>query len=233
MTRRSIVFAAVLAVMGLASPATQAGIVVATDSGSIGGFTMTNTGISAGTATMLITGVPNTSEQLNTVNGVSIAPEPVTFSGPITLLVTAVGPQTYSLALSPPTYDKSIGAASSGQAVLAYSLSTGVAPAALPNFFNMSGIVTALLANANPTYDFSLFANGKGTINATLTATTFGGGVSSFAGLFSTVGGTATGSGSFSQLAFVPEPSSLALLGIGVSGLLAFRRIFRKRPKVR
>jgi hypothetical protein len=60
MNRRSVLVAAVFAVMSLASSVVQAGtIVVTTDSGSIGGFHMTNTGISGGTATMLITGEPN------------------------------------------------------------------------------------------------------------------------------------------------------------------------------
>ena len=37
---------------------------------------------------------------------------------------------------------------------------------------------------------------------------------------------------SFSVEAAVPEPSSVALLGIGVTGLLAFRRFFKRRPVV-
>jgi hypothetical protein len=55
--------------------------------------------------------------------------------------------------------------------------------------------------------------------------------VSSFDGLFSKVGATATGNGAFSQQS-IPEPASMALLGIGVSGLVAFRRFFRKRATV-
>jgi hypothetical protein len=232
MKRRAVLFAAALAVMSLAGSAAQAGIVVDTASGSIGGFSMVNLGISAGTATILVSGEPNAQSQINTVNGVSVAPELTTVNGPVTLFVTQTGPETYSLALSPPTYTETVGATPGSQAMMAFNMSSGVAPSALPNFFNMSGGITALLANANPTYDFSNFANGLGTINITLTATSFSPGISSFAGFFSTVGASLTGDGSFSQASVIPEPSSMALLGIGMSSLLAFRRIFRKRPKV-
>jgi hypothetical protein len=66
-------------------------------------------------------------------------------------------------------------------------------------------------------------------MNDTFTATEFGGGATSFASLFTTAGATATGNGAFSQVASVPEPASFALLGIGMTGFLMFRRIVRKR----
>jgi hypothetical protein len=220
--------------MTLTSSAAQAGEVVVTDSGSIGSFDMTNMGISGGTATILITRQPNPQSQINAVNGVSVAPDPPTVNGPVTLLVKETGELIYSLVLVPSTYTTTVGATPGSQAEMAFNVSKGATTALVPDVFNMPGTITALLANADPTYDFSKFANGLGSINITLTATTFtGGGHSSFSGLLSTVGATATGNGSFSSLASlgsaVDEPTSIALLGIGVGGFLDFRRIVRKR----
>jgi hypothetical protein len=230
MKRRSVLFAAACAVMTLASSAAQAGTVVFSDSGSLGGFTMTNEGISGTTATILISKLPNAQSFINNVNGVVVPQEPVSVNGPVTLLVTPTGGEEYSLALSPPEYTKSVGGTAGSQAQLMFNQTLGVAPTKLPSFFNSSGTVTSLVSNNNPTYDFSPFADGLGSINLTFTATTFTGGVHSFADLFSTKGATATGSGAFSQLAVViPEPASVALLGIGMSGLFALRRFF-KRP---
>jgi hypothetical protein len=226
MKRRTVWIAAVLALLSLAGSAAHGGTVVLSDSGTVGGFEMTNMGISGGTATIVISRVPNADSFMNTVNGVSVTPVPVTVNGPITLLVTQTAPEQYSLALSPPTYTKSVGDPGA-QAQMAFNVSSGVAPALLPNFFNTSGAITSLLANANPTYDFSNFGLPGATINITFTATTFGGGANSFASLFTNVGATAVGNGSFSQAA-VPEPASMALLGIGMSAFIAFRRI-RKR----
>ncbi len=176
MKRRSLMIAfAALAVMSLAGSVARAGILVKTDSGTVGGFTMTNMGISGGVATIEITGIPNGNSEMNTVNGVSVAAEPVTFGGPITLLVTPTGGGNYNLALSPSTYTKTIGTGAAS-AELTYNVSKGVAPGLLPSFFNATGNVTSVVTNANPTYDFSNFANGKGIFNATFTATAFSGG---------------------------------------------------------
>jgi PEP-CTERM motif len=201
-----------------APPPARAGTVVVTDSGNLGEFTFTNEGVSAGGTATILVSVPDVGSAMNTVNGATIPAEASAVAGPITLLVTPAGADAYDLALVPATYVDAIGAAAGARAELAFDLTHGATPAALPDFFNASGAVTALLANANPTYDFGGFAGGAGVINFTFTATSFGG-ASSFAGLFATAGATAVGNGSFSQA--VPEPSGPLLLGLGLAAAAA------------
>ena len=197
----------------------KAGTLVYNDSGNIGEFRATNTGIVDGTATIVFS-VPNLSSQMNTVNGSFIAPEAISVPGPITLLVTSTGVNTYSLGLDPPEYQKVIGDTPGAQAILNFNLQTGVTP--LANFFNASGIVTGLEANLNPNYDFSLFSAGTGTINFTFTATAFNG-ATDFASFFATSGAVAVGNGSFSQA--IPEPKSVILFGLGIMLLPLFKYI--------
>jgi PEP-CTERM motif len=228
MKLRSLVLAlAVAAALVSAGSAQAGGILVNTDSGTIGGVDITNAGISGGVTTLEITRVPNLFSFVNTVNGATLTPpEPVTVEGPITLLVTPTTPEHYSLALSPATYTKTVGSTVGSQAIMSFDMHTGVAPTVLPNFFNMSGNIVSLLANADPVLDFARFAAG-GTINFTFTGTTFAGGADSFASLITTPGSSVVANGSFSQ-ASVPEPASIAMMGIGLTGILAFKRLFRK-----
>jgi hypothetical protein len=46
--------------------------------------------------------------------------------------------------------------------------------------------------------------------------------------IWKTNGGDKTGSTTLSFTPVVPEPTSLALMGIGMSGLVAFRRLFKR-----
>jgi hypothetical protein len=218
---RALILAMMLLAALVPGPTQAASIIVATDSGNLGEFNFTNTGIISGTATIAVS-VPSLISTVNTVNGAIVPPEPVKVNTPLTLTVTPTGAGEYSLAL-PAGITKTVGPTVGQQAIMTFNLTRGDTPAALPNFFNASGPVLALLANANPLYDFAAFSNGLGKINFTFTATTFTG-VSSFASLFSTVGATATGNGSFSQAAAVPQPASLAMLGSGLALVLAWGR---------
>jgi len=223
-------FAVAVAIILVVADARAGTILVDSASGTLGAFTMTNMGVSMGEATILITGTPNINQALDTVNGVGIPADPVSFGGPVTLLVKPLGGGIFDLALSPPVYLATIGAPIL-DAQYAYNLTTGAAPIALPDFFNASGLIKALLMNANPLYDFSEFANGMGTFNATFTATAFTG-VSSFTGLFVTPGAVATGNASFSQEALTPEPKDIVIsaTGFGTILLVYWWKMRRKRP---
>lgn len=201
----------------LTLPAQAGSLLVNTFSGSIGGIEFDNIGINGQTATISITRQPNAQSFINNVNGTTVASDPVAVEGPLTLLVTSTAvPGAYNLALSPSTATEIIGGFKGAQAIMQFNQESGVAPLLLPAFFNMTGHVTSLTENNDPTYDFSNFSRGDGTINFAITATTFTD-ATSFATLFTTVGATAVGSGSFSQA--VLEPSSAFLLGIGLIGL--------------
>lgn len=195
---------------------------VETDSGNIGEFTFTNTGVSAGVATILVA-VPSITSQINTVNGALVSPEAVHVNTPLTFLATPTGGGFYSLALSPSDAVKTVGGTIGQQAIMPFSLSSGNTPTSLPDFFNASGLVTSVIANNNPLYDFSAFSNGKGSINLTFTATSFTG-ASDFSGFFSTNGATAVGNGSFSQAAAVPEPHFMVMAGFTLLGAFIWYR---------
>jgi hypothetical protein len=217
--------AAILAGMGSARAAS---ISVLTDSGNLGEFSFSNTGIISGTATIAVS-VPSLISTVNTVNGAIVPPEPVRVNTPFSFTVTPTGGGQYSLTL-PAGITKTVGATVGSQAILGINLTQGDTPAALPNFFNASGPVTSLLANLNPLYDFAAFSNGLGKVNFTFTATTFTA-TSSFAGLFSTVGATAIGNGSFSQsAAVVPEAASVVMLGLGL-GLVGVVAQYQSRHR--
>jgi hypothetical protein len=225
------ILATIVALSGLvlgALPAQAGSLVINTASGSIGGITMTNLGVNgSGTATIEIGQLPNTQSFLNNVNGITVAPDPVAVEGPITLLVTPSGAGVYSLALSPPTYEAVFGSTPGAQGIIAFNQTEGVSPLVLPTFFNMSGTITSVLSNLEPTYDFSKTVGGS--MNFAITGTTFTG-TSSFAGLFATPGAKVTASGSFS-LSAVPEPPAVVLMGMSSLALVVLVFLTRN-PRV-
>ena len=75
--------------------------------------------------------------------------------------------------------------------------------------------------SGSPTiYDFSGMSGG------TMTLTYNAGGVD-FASVIAH-GGSVTGTGGFTEITSVPEPSSMALLGVGMTAIFAFRRYFKR-----
>jgi hypothetical protein len=223
MTRRKILFAAALAAMSLLCPVAQAaGTPVTGDAGILGMFQLMNTGISASGVSTLVLSLPNSGAEMITSINASPIIVPASFTAPITLEVTPLVSGGYLIALSPATYTKTFGSSATGTAELTYNLTAGqVVTVGSFSFFNLAGLVTSVVADALPGFTFAPFANGLGLEGITLVAE------GSFASVISTAGASITGSGSFSEVA-IPEPVSVSLLGIGLSGLLTLRRFFKR-----
>jgi hypothetical protein len=197
-----------------ATEAKAAGTLVTSDAGD---FSWSLSSNGSGTAILTFTNVG-----LTTVNGTTIA----TVSSSLSTLTIAYT----ELTGPPPTGSYTFNFVSTGTktfgtggASASLSYSTTTAGTNLIGSLGIDGTIPAVtnpITNALPGFDFSPFASG-GNINLSLSDT----GVD--IGKIIVSGGSASGTGGFTENA-VPEPASLALLGIGMTGFLAFRRYFKK-----
>jgi hypothetical protein len=195
--------------------------IVTSDAGTFN-FTLTSNGHG-------LVSIHDTLALLTTINGNVPVGGPVVATFPditssATLLVSAPPVTTYSWAGSS---SKTFGDGTGSNATLQYSLTSAVA--INPSFLNIYGTVTGVTSphlettGTSPTiYDFSKFESG-GSMTETYTSTG-----ANFASVIAN-GGTISGTGAFTEsISSVPEPNSMALLGIGMTAMVAFRRYFRR-----
>jgi hypothetical protein len=214
---RMLMLATAVVVCGFGAMDAKAAPVSVTEDGGTYSWSLVSNG--AGLVTITYSNV-----FLTEVNSTAVTPNIVSSFAKETIASTTVtlGPPVYTfswLALSTKTFGPTAGS----QAELTYGLVGPGNAVATDGFLNVTAFLPAgnPLLNALPGYDFSPYKNG-GSMTMTYTK------VNTNIGNVIANGGTLNGTGGFTEIATVPEPASLALLGIGMTGFLAFRRFFKK-----
>jgi hypothetical protein len=207
--RFSFLAAAVVAAMVLSAPSYAGTIPVHSDAG---GGTVDVLGTATGVE---VTTNSYTDDVISSVNAL-----PVPFT--LAMDYTITGPDDHTVTGGGGSKTISFG---SDAVTLLFSISTGIVSG---SHLNADGTITGFASGSGTTITF-----GGNTYDF---KTLIGGGISlsndkaftDYTKVFHHAGTTALASGGGVHQASVPEPASMAMLGIGMTGLLAFRRLFRR-----
>jgi hypothetical protein len=206
----------------------MAGSVIATEAEGTFDFILTANG--SGDINITYTAVV-----LTKINGTLLPGGPITSTFQtenVTVTSTLSTPPltTYGINDPPPPGIQSYGtgAGKIDTAEVSFHLTQGFALS--PSFMNLRGLVVGVPApfletstTAPIIYNFAPFSLAGGTMSLTYNKVD-----ADFAAVIAH-GGTITGTGAFTEVSTaVPEPISIALLGIGISGVVVFRRYFKR-----